>query len=299
MDTKKSTECIGREFKVKLEPGELQVWEYGHPDGLPVLYLHGWPSGGQEARMAHAAAESAHIRLIAPNRPGIGQSLAQKNRELRDWPPLVSGLADSLGWDTLRVLAISGGALYGYATAQALPCRVKALGILCGSLPLADLPVATRLHPAYRLLLSMYRRNPAWPRWLLSFAAPFARRSWPKWCLWPLLASLPEADRATLRHPEIWNTVCAAVKDAFQQSGHEVYLDGLVNAKPLPFELNSIQTPILFWHGKEDRNFHWQDAAAIGAQLPNAQVRLFNGQGHFSIAFLQVQEALAELARLG
>ena len=52
----------------------LACAEYGDPDGLPVLALHGTPGSRLMFALADAAARSRGMRLIAPERPGYGLS---------------------------------------------------------------------------------------------------------------------------------------------------------------------------------------------------------------------------------
>lgn len=285
----------GRQFRLELAGRSLRIWEYGDPEGRPVLYLHGWPSSGRDAMMIHEAALAAHARIIAPDRPGIGGSDFQENRTLADWPPIASRLADALGWERFHLVAISGGTLYGYATVHALADRIIGMAVVCGALPLAEMPDHSRLHPSYRLLLWLYRHHPDAPLELLRLAAPAARLQWPAWCAWPLTRSLPAPDRAALGIPFIWQAVSSGVRDSFHQSARGTYLDALVNIRPLGFHLEDIHQPVHFWHGRLDRNFAVEDAAAVAARLPNCKTRFLESDGHFSLACLRSGQALREL----
>ena len=99
----------------------LQRHEYGPRDGTPVLYLHGTPGTGREAAVLHGAARDAGVRLVAPDRPGMGGSPGTPVRRLADWPADVEGLADALGLERFAVLGWSGGGPYALATLAALP----------------------------------------------------------------------------------------------------------------------------------------------------------------------------------
>ena len=39
-----------------------------------VVYHHGWPSSGAEAKAWHTAANAQHMQIIAVDRPGIAES---------------------------------------------------------------------------------------------------------------------------------------------------------------------------------------------------------------------------------
>src|SRR5438132_13060742 len=113
--------------------------EYGDANGEPVIFCHGWPSSQIMARLTDEPARDLGIRIISPDRPGISGSSLQPDRKLTDWPRLVERIADHLDIGEFRMLAISGGAPYAYAAAAALPQRVRAIAIVGGAPPLAEL----------------------------------------------------------------------------------------------------------------------------------------------------------------
>src|SRR3954463_13187469 len=88
----------------------IAVSEYGDPAGAPVFFCHGWPSSRTMAELAHEAGRDLGMRMFSPDRPGIRISAFQSNRKLIDWPPLMEEIADQLGIERFRILAISGGA---------------------------------------------------------------------------------------------------------------------------------------------------------------------------------------------
>ena len=113
----------------------LTYRQFGQPDGEPVFFFHGWPGECHQASLLHEAALEQRVRLIAPNRPGIGGSSPQPERSLLDWPPLVAALADSLEINRFRILGLSGGGPYALAAAVGLADRVPSVGILGGVVP--------------------------------------------------------------------------------------------------------------------------------------------------------------------
>src|SRR5260370_6443132 len=119
--------------------GIVAFQEYGAADGMPVVFCHGWPSSRTMARLADEPARSLGVRIISPDRPGISGSSMQSNRRLADWPRVAERLVDHLRIGEFRILAISGGAPYAYATAVAMPERVHAMAIVGGVIPFAEL----------------------------------------------------------------------------------------------------------------------------------------------------------------
>ena len=68
------------------------------------------------------AASDEHVRLIAPDRPGMGRSDPQPGHVVADWPADVAALADTLGLETFGVVGWSAGTPYAFACA-AFPSR--------------------------------------------------------------------------------------------------------------------------------------------------------------------------------
>src|SRR5688572_6695284 len=123
--------------QVSLPDGrKLGYGDYGDPQGEPVFFFHGWPSSRFHGKLLHEGARERGLRVIAPDRPGIGLSDPLPGRGFGTWPGDVAGLADALGFGTFRLFGISGGCPYTLATAAALPERVRAAAVLCGAPPL-------------------------------------------------------------------------------------------------------------------------------------------------------------------
>src|SRR5256886_13148254 len=102
---------MNRENFVQLESGAVVAFEeYGDPNGVPVIFCHGWPSSRTMARLTDEPARDLGIRIISPDRPGISRSSLQPNRKLADWPRVIERVLDHVGIGEFRALAISGGA---------------------------------------------------------------------------------------------------------------------------------------------------------------------------------------------
>ena len=65
----------------------------------------------------HALGIDLGLCIVAPDRPGIGDSAYHAGRRLLDWPPVLMELAAHLGWDRFHVFGVSGGGPYALAAA--------------------------------------------------------------------------------------------------------------------------------------------------------------------------------------
>ena len=147
---------MSSETAVQLPDGAVVAFEeYGDPNGVPVIFCHGWPSSRIMARLTDEPARELGIRVISPDRPGISASSLRPDRKLIDWPPVVERIAERIGIGEFRMLAISGGAPYAYATAVAMPRRVRSIAIVGGAPPMAELVDAEGLLPLYSRMLAL------------------------------------------------------------------------------------------------------------------------------------------------
>ncbi len=159
---------------IELKSGRaVAMAEYGDANGEPVMFCHGWPSSRTMAQLTDDTARELNLRIISPDRPGIRHSAFHANRKLLDWPPLIAEVADNLGIADFRMLAVSGGAPYALATAWAMPQRVRAISIVSGAPPIADLADRGGLFPLYRWMLFFYRKHPEVLRRSFQLARPF------------------------------------------------------------------------------------------------------------------------------
>lgn len=124
---------------------ELGYAETGDPDGVPVLAFHGVPSGRLGAAVFDAAAREAGVRIIAPERPGVGVSDPLPGRELADWPTDAAALLDALDIDAAPVFGISGGGPYALACGALAPERFPRVAVCCGVGPMAAIGRSERL----------------------------------------------------------------------------------------------------------------------------------------------------------
>ena len=53
---------------------KLEVQEYGAPTGHPVFFFHGLIGSHYQASYIADQAQREDLRVIAPNRPGVGRS---------------------------------------------------------------------------------------------------------------------------------------------------------------------------------------------------------------------------------
>ena len=275
--------------------GHLAFCEYGSANGTSVLFFHGWPSSRTMAKLADAAARELNIRIISPDRPGIRDSSFQLDRKLIDWPEVIEQLADHLALEEFRILAISGGAPYAFATAWKFPARVRAVAIVSGAVPIAELRDQSGLLPLYRWMI-WFGRHQLWLlRLLFRAAGPLVSVRAVVRSAHKLFRMLPAPDAAALRDRAAFDVLFESQRHAWRGSADGVIADAQIYAQPWGFRLEDVDVPVRLWHGKQDRAFSVRVAEETAARLPKCIADFVENEGHYSVPIRHLREILADL----
>ncbi len=123
---------------------KLGYGEQGPSGGKPLFYFHGTPGCRCERRLfiSEELTERLNIRVIVPDRPGMGLSDYKAGRTIGDWPADVAALADVLKLECFAVVGYSGGGPYALACALKIPERLTAVGTVSSNAPF-DVPGLT------------------------------------------------------------------------------------------------------------------------------------------------------------
>ena len=283
---------------VKLPDGAVIAFKtYGDPNGVPVIFCHGWPSSCTMARLTDEPARELGIRIVSPDRPGISGSSLQLDRKLSDWPRVVQRIVAQLGISEFRVLAISGGAPYAYATAIAMPERVQGIAIVGGAPPMAELLDAEGLLPLYRWMLALYRTRPRLLRRFFHLARPVLSLR-PPMRFRPLVLKmlmLRPCDAESLRDDAAFEAIFESQRRAWRGSAEGVMADAQIYAQPWGFAIEDVRVPVWLWHGKEDRAFSVHLAEEVANRLPNCKAHFVDDAGHYSLPIRHMREILQDL----
>ena len=280
--------------KHQLPNSKVALYEYGDPSGDPLFFFHGWPGSGRQAALLDVPGQQNGFRIIAPDRPGIGGSTRLAERNLAGFPAHLAELADVLELPRFSMLGVSGGGPYVLACASRLQDRVQSGAVVCGAPPIAELQHHKTLSPLYQFLLWLFHRRPRLVRNLFAMARPFLMWRDAYQFLPPLRHLLPGPDRDILSDRDTFEKVFVCNQDAFLDVDG-LFEDAALYAVPWGLRLDAISTPLHFWHGVEDSNFHWSLAEELAARLPTATLRIIPDEGHFSLPIKHGSAILAQL----
>ena len=271
---------------------ELAYEEYGDPGGEPVLSFHGGLSSRLDAAPAHQAALDLGVRLLSPDRPGIGLSTFQPGRRLLDWPADVAALADALGIDRFAVMGWSCGGPYAAVCGARMSDRVTAVGLLSSAVPLELVGTTKGLARDDRLLLFLVRWTPRLAAALLRVTIGQAteRRLYRE-----IRRSFPAVDRAALEERGSVADAVAFVKESMRQGAEGCLQDYRVFGSPWGFDLSEVTVPVQIWEGEEDNTGPPEYRELLLRHLPQAQLSLVPGEGHLSLLQHQAPAILSHL----
>ena len=268
----------------------LAYSEYGDPNGHPVLYFHG---GGASRLEPLLLGDEVFIRLglrlIAPDRPGIGRSDFQPNRGFSDWTKDVIFLADTLGVGKFSVLGISAGGGYTAACAAKIPDRLYSAVIVSGAweFTASDLLKYKR----WDLLVIKYFL------WLYRVSMKLTQRSLnapPDKLLKTLKKRLPAADYAVIKSPGRIKQSCETLNEGLRSGTRGHAWDLQLYFRKWDFSLDEIRMPLTLFYGEDDRNVPLELVQQISATIPTAKLVMYPNEGHISVVVNQI-EAIAKV----
>jgi len=268
---------------IRLRDGRLLGYgEFGDPAGKPLFFFHGFPGSRLEAQLGRDAAARKGVRIVAPDRPGMGLSDFKPGRRIADWPDDVVELADALGIERFAVAGVSGGGPYAAVCALRIPDRLTGVGIISGVGPF-DVPgAAAQMNRMNQLLFGLARRAPslaAVPIWLEGLVV----RRFPERAMQLMERALPECDRAILARPEVHSLMIADVTEAFRSGSRGAVWELGLYSRAWGFRLEDITVPVHLWQGDADTNVPVAMGRYQASVIPTCHATFYPGEGHFLV----------------
>ena len=256
----------------------LAYVEHGASGGVPVFVFHGTPASRLGHEFTDKVARALDVRVIVPDRPGIGRSDPSPTRSLLDWGGDVVALADALGLDRFGVLGYSGGGPYALACAHTVPDRLLGVTTMAGVGPLDRDGARDGLSPSDAKMLDVSIRSPGRARLELRVMAFGARLS-PASAIKSFAKECAPVDQPFL---DTFDDLSFFV-EACRGGARGVVLDYRLWGQPWGFDWSSITTPVRLYQGTADTIVPMHHAEDLAARLPSATVHALEGEGHISI----------------
>lgn len=288
-------EARGTEHRIRLaDERTLACLELGDPGGAPVIYFHGFPGSRLEARLAADAAERLGLRLLAPDRPGFGESTFLPGRTIGNWAADVAELTDQLGLQRFAVVGVSGGGPYALGCAARIPGRLGGVALVGALGPLAGMRSTRGMVALNRLALALAARSPSMARLAIGLAARWVRQR-PERFLARMSAGAPAADRAVLTDAGYRAIFGASTAEALRQGGRGVAWELTLLARAWDFRLKEVSVPVRIWQGLADNIVPAAMARRLAGELPTSETQYLPGEGHLSLVARRLDAVLADL----
>jgi pimeloyl-ACP methyl ester carboxylesterase len=261
---------MGDTHFVRLPDGrQVSYADHGDPAGPTVLNCLGTPESRLVEPLQVRLAERLGFRLVAPDRPGFGQSDPKPGRTLLDWPADAAGLLDALGVGTFSVVGGSGGGPYAVACGVALGDRVTAVGLVAPAPP-RDAPAhgfvpqeEAALRARGERMAALLRDDPA------GFYA----------LVEPDLSD-PDREKLAATERAALERATAMFREAFRQGADAYVEDHLICGGPWSDLLPRLTRPTRIWQGEDDNNVPAESTRWLAGRIPGAELTLLTGSGH-------------------
>lgn len=269
----------------------LSYAEYGSPTGYPLFYLHGFPSSRLEGSILHKAALKRNIRVLAPDRPGFGQSTYDPSYTIMGFVKDVRELAKQLGIGRFAVLGLSGGGPYALAFAKEMSKEegLSAVGVACGS-PywveggFGDMPWWSRI--GYWLARYTPPLGVVLVEGMVVVARWVSEMGWAKRAMEQALEKERQKEREQGKRGEEEELTIEQAREEVMRMSFEGFRQG---ARPAvrecwlftsdwDFRLKDVgYDKVILWHGSRDVNAPFSAAQYIVKALPHGELREYDG----------------------
>lgn len=257
-------------------------YEYGDPAGRPVIAFHGVPASGAGFAWADEPAAARGIRVIAPDRPGIGHSTRRPTGwTVADYASSLGQFTDALGIEKFGVWGYSGGGPYALATAALLSAKTEGVVVAAGMGQIGVWAAADDFEKTDTQMLDLAIRRPWLARRIMA-ATAFAAKVSPKTAVRSFSGELTSSDRIVL---ESFDTPADAMEmftTAFVKGPHGVIDDYAALARPWGCDVADISVHVDVMHGSDDTMVPIAQAEALTALLPDAHLTVWPGEGHLA-----------------
>ncbi|KAF5621989.1 HYD1 [Fusarium sp. NRRL 52700] len=260
-------------------------------DAPTFFHLHGFPGSHHEGYVISSAAAQHGVRVIAPTRPGYGDSTFQKNRRILDYPKDILQLADILNIKRFAVLGVSGGGPYAIACLKDLPPdRLVGIGTVAGVMPMSFstqgmltmtrlmfnvAPYATGiLGRITDRVLGNVARDTKHPEKLEQMMAK------------DISARSARDKEAWESHPDLRKSLYRATREAMKQGGYATAWEARLFGSDWGFKLENVKVEkgrMIMWHGDLDVNVPVGVSEKAAKLMPGTELRVMKGESHMSL----------------
>tara|TARA_R100000322_G_scaffold74172_3_gene46569 strand:- start:1264 stop:2124 length:861 start_codon:yes stop_codon:yes gene_type:complete len=255
--------------------------EYGAPNGLPVIYHHGMPGAHTEAAWLHDQARRNDVRLIVPDRPGIGATPFTALNRIADLVPHFCRLMDHLHVPRCHHAGWSSGGPMALAMAALVPERITGVSIMASYTHFYEAGLEDSLVKPFARHTRFTRGRLVEVLVGLIRVAGWTERLLPWVYLFYLRRLCSPADREILSQAAFRRVSMAAQTEAFRQGTSGARQDFALQYRDWGFRLKDVQAPVMLYQGQDDPIVVRENGEDLNRRLPQCDLRRIDGEGHF------------------
>lgn len=278
-----------RAATMTLADARTLAWsEWGPEAGQPVLFISGAGTAGSFA-FGLDLLDELNIRMIAPDRPGLGGSDHDPGKTLLSVAGDISDLIVHLNLKNVAVAAVSQGVPFALALAANGP--VSKLAVVSGQDELCRPEFLSGLPEQLRQMVEQAQTD---PDGLIAMLESFAD---PESFLEFIVSTSSETDKAFYSADPFLSAFRRGLNAGFQQGPTGYALDTVAAMAPWTFEWDAITGPVGLWYGGLDASpVHSPDGGVLlEKRLPRATRHFYEGEGG-SLLWTRSREILVALA---
>ncbi|MGE4327865.1 MAG: alpha/beta fold hydrolase [Pseudodonghicola sp.] len=262
----------------------FELYEFGPPDGQPVLFLHGMLDAMAGLKLLQPELARRRLRVLAPVRAGYGHSepLDRPDQAVEAGLAQADAIWSRFDLGAVPVIGHMAGAVHAFALAARHPDRVAAVLPVSGSLPFRSLAQFRRMARRQRIVSYTARVAPLLLPAILRVAvaqidsglvSDFGRALYPE----------GSPDLLLVHRPEVLDALCEAYRFSVTQ-GHLGFLgDAYFAVRDWSADVAATACPIHFFHGTDDPAVALEDVRALCAATPGAELTVLPDCGQLVI----------------
>ena len=261
----------------------LAYVEYGDSDGAPVFLFHGLPGSRLSWGLIPNNPFPPGLRIIAPDRPGYGQSDPKPRRTLLDWANDITELADALKIEEFAVVGVSGGGPGALACAWKMPERLTSVGVAACPAPTNAPGVLEGMSKTNRFFMNLAWRLPLLSSLNAQLLASVIRRN-PARYINTMKFKMHDVDKVIIARPEIQHMLIEDFTEALRGGAQGMVSDMSANhGRPWGFPLDKIKIRVLFWFCELDLSVPPAMGRYLSNAVPNCEATFISDAGHLWI----------------
>ena len=275
----------------------LSYAEYGPEDGAPMIMMHTLTGSRLQLPEDESSLLEHGIRILAPERPGIGLSDSKEKHSILNWSEDIVEFADCLELKRFGVMGNSVGSCFALATAHQLPERVESVTLISPISEFYHLDELNGIIPVFKMLLGLGKYLPAVTLPIMRLVMRGVLKNPQKYYA-HVLEQMPPADFQIFNHPDFREKYLPTALEAVRNGERWMTTEQLMVAREWGFMLKEIKQPVTIWHGSEDRHNPLYMAESLLAEIPQAKLNVIPAGGHFLIYshWPQIIESLVQTA---